>query len=137
MRLFFHLVKMIWMQIERLRRILSRHIAYQMDNPIIARAFDVLESSRILDRLGQAEYQTEVDNRLRIYVSTVRQLIKEIADEHSENVNPRLAAHAITTMYDQVGRWHQSSSTKADMEVIETYWKFVCDILHISAKELA
>ncbi|MGE3598712.1 MAG: TetR family transcriptional regulator [Dehalococcoidia bacterium] len=120
--------------VERLRRILSRHIAYQLDNPIVARAFDVLASSKILERLGQTGYQTEVDTRLRVYVSTVRHLIKEISARQSGKVAARLAGHAITTMYDQVGRWYHSGSKKEDMDVTETYWGFVCAILRINGK---
>lgn len=120
--------------VERLKRILARHITYQIDNPIVASAFDVLASSKILDRLGQTQYQSEVNKRLKVYVSTVRGLIKEIAERYSDHVDARLAAHAITTMYDQVGRWHQSGSKSQNDEVIETFWSFVCAILHLEGK---
>lgn len=120
--------------VERLRRILARHITYQIENPIIARAFDVLASSQILDRLGQAQYQFEVNKRLKVYVSTVRQLIKQITEQHSSHVDARLAAHAITTMYDQVGRWHQTGQVKENSGVIETYWGFVRAILYLKEK---
>lgn len=125
-------------RVERLRRILARHITYQIENPVIARAFDVLASSRILNRLGQTQYQSEVDKRLKVYVSTVRQLIKEITDQYSDHIDARLAAHAITTMYDQVGRWYRSAQEAADGKddscVIETYWSFVRAILHLDGK---
>lgn len=120
--------------IERLRLILSRHITYQVENPVVARAFDVLASSKILDRLGQTQYQSEVNERLKVYVSTVRQLIQEITDEHSSHIDARLAAHAITTMYDQVGRWHRPGKAKDNTDVIETYWSFVRAILHLDGK---
>lgn len=123
--------------VEHLRRILARHITYQMENPIVARAFDVLETSKILERLGQSDYHEEVIKRLRVYVSTVRKLIEEITTRQSGNTVPRLAAHAITTMYDQVGRWHQSNSKDGDTDVIEAYWGFVCKILQISEKNKA
>lgn len=121
--------------IERLQLILARHITYQVENPVVARAFDVLASSRILDRLGQTQYQAEVNDRLKIYVSTVRKLIQEITDQHSNHIDARLAAHAITTMYDQVGRWHRPSRLKDNEDVIEAYWNFVRAILHLEGKD--
>lgn len=119
--------------IERLRRILGRHINYQIENPIVARAFDVLASSKILDRLGQTQYQADVNKRLKVYVSTVRQLIRDITEQYSGHIDARLAAHAITTMYDQVGRWYQAGDDSGD--VIETYWSFVRAILHLDGTD--
>jgi AcrR family transcriptional regulator len=120
--------------VERLRRILARHIQYQIENPIVASAFDVLASSKILDRLGQAQYQSEVDKRLKVYVSAVRKLIREITEQYSDHVDARLAAHAITTMYDQVGRWHRSGTKSDNDHVIETFWSFVRAILRLDGK---
>lgn len=120
--------------VERLRRILGRHINYQIENPVVARAFDVLASSKILDRLGQTQYQDDVNKRLKVYVSTVRQLIRDITEQFSDHIDARLAAHAITTMYDQVGRWHQASDDNG--HVIETYWSFVRAILHLDGRDV-
>lgn len=120
--------------IERLRLILGRHIQYQIENPVVAQAFDVLQSSKILDRLGQTQYQAEVKERLKKYVSTVRALIRDITEQYSNHIDARLAAHAITTMYDQVGRWYQSGGKKDNSDVIETYWNFVRAILHLDDK---
>ena len=117
--------------VERLRNILARHIRYQIENPVVASAFDVLASSKILDRLGQTQYQSEVNARLKVYVSTVRRLINNIAETYSQHIDARLAAHAITTMYDQVGRWRSAGPRTEDSRVIEVYWSFVCSILHL------
>lgn len=116
----------------RLRGILSRHAVYHIANPLIVRAFEVLSASDLLARLGAEAERAAVVDQLRLYVRTVGALVGEILERQDlPRPNTRIVTHAITTMYDQIGRWYVSRSPAQDAELIETYWALVRSMLRL------
>ena len=119
--------------VDRLRRILARHINYQIQNPMIARAFDVLSANDVLARLGESEERAAVIDQLRLYLRTVSSLVGEIL-ERQDPPRPsiRIVSHAITTMHDQISRWYVSRSDAQDIELLDTYWNLTRQMLRLT-----
>lgn len=108
--------------VEALEGILERHIRYQLDNPVIARAFDILMAHNLLQRVGEITFQQAIQDRLRLYLREVTKLVSQLVEESSVKTDYRIVSSAISTMYDQVGRWYISSSKAADDNLVATYW---------------
>ena len=119
--------------VDRLRGILARHINYQIENPMIARAFDVLSANDVLARLGESEERTAVMDQLKLYLRTVSTLVGEILERQDPpRPSTRIISHAITTMHDQISRWHVSRSDAQDIELVDTYWDLTRQMLRLA-----
>lgn len=112
-----------------LEDILGRHIRYQLDNPVIARAFDILIAHNLLQRVGELGFQRAIQDRLRHYVREVTKCVAALIPETDNPRDPRIIANAITTMYDQVGRWYTPSSKAADDYLVAKYWELTRGML--------
>lgn len=106
-----------------LEGILERHIRYQAENPVIARAFDILTSHNLLQRIGEVAFQRALHERLKHYVGEVTRCVSLLAVGTQDPKDHRIIANAITTMYDQVVRWHPSTSKAGDDYLIAKYWE--------------
>jgi len=118
--------------VDRLRRILARHLNYQIENPMIARAFDVLSANDVLARLGESEERAAVIDQLKLYLRIVSTLVGEILERQDPpRPSTRIVSHAITTMHDQISRWHVSRSDAQDTELVDTYWALTRQMLRL------
>jgi TetR/AcrR family transcriptional regulator, cholesterol catabolism regulator len=116
-------------EIAALEGILERHIRYQLENPVIARAFDILMSHDLLQRVGEVTFQQAVQDRLRLYLREVTKLVSILIEQSPEPKDYRIVSSAISTMYDQVGRWYTPSSKATDAHLVETYWHLTLRML--------
>lgn len=108
--------------IKALEGILERHIRYQLENPVIARAFDILMAHNLLQRVGEIKFQQAIQDRLRLYLREVTKLVSLLIEDAPVKADYRILSSAISTMYDQVGRWYVSASKAADNHLVATYW---------------
>ena len=115
----------------KLKGILERHIRYQLENPVIARAFDILTVHDLLQRVGEVAFQQGVRDRLRHYGREVGKCISELAENTKGVKDRRIISNAIVTMYDQVGRWYKPTSKAAADHLIATYWGLAKRMLSI------
>lgn len=119
--------------VNRLKGILERHLSYQINNPVLNRAYDVLARSGVLVRMERQDAQNEVVRLTRNYIGVVSDLMGKIIKENGENEPPlKPAVYSITTMYDQTYRWYHRDGPITESELIDTYWKFTSKILGIS-----
>ena len=119
--------------VKRLHGILDRHTTYVLENPTIARAFDNLSSIEdLLKDHGMPDSQKELSNRMKIYQQAVMQVINDIFKEYPEaRVDEKVAALAITSMYDQIIRFYVPRSKSWDRKLIQTYWTLTQRMLGI------
>ena len=119
--------------VDRLKGILERHLLYQINNPVLNRAYDVLARSGVLVRMERQDAQNEVVRLTRNYIRVVSELMGNIIKENGGNRPPlKPAVYSITTMYDQAYRWYHRDGPITESELIDTYWKFTSKILEIS-----
>lgn len=117
--------------VEALEGILERHIRYQLENPAIAKAFDILMAHNLLQRVGEIKFQQAIQDRLRLYLREVTKLVALLVEEAPVKADYRIVSSAISTMYDQVGRWYVSTSKSADDDLVATYWELARRMLGI------
>ena len=110
---------------------MERHIRYQLDNPVIARAFDILMAHNLLQRVGEITFQQAIQDRLRLYLREVTKLVSQLVEESPAKTDYRIVSSAISTMYDQVGRWYVSTAKAADDHLVATYWDLTRRMLGI------
>lgn len=118
--------------LQALESILERHIRYQLENPVIARAFDILMSHNLLQRVGEIKFQQAIQDRLRLYLRELTKLVSLLMDPSSESKDHRIVSNAISTMYDQVGRWYTSSSKMGDDYLVASYWDLTKRMLGVA-----
>lgn len=116
-----------------LEGMLERHIRYQLENPVIAQAFDILTAHNLLQRVGEVAFQQALRDRLRRYAREVTRCVSDIVGDTPDPKDHRVIANAITTMYDQVGRWYKSSSKAADDHLVDTFWNLTKRMLNVAA----
>jgi len=117
--------------LDKLQSILERHIRYQLENPVIARAFDILTAHDLLQRVGEIAFQQGVRDRMRHYGREVGKCVSNVVGSECDPVDHRILANAIVTMYDQVGRWYTPTSRDADDHLVATYWDLTKRLLGI------
>ncbi|MCK0532600.1 TetR/AcrR family transcriptional regulator [Sphingobium agri] len=117
--------------LEALEGILERHIRYQLDNPVIARAFDILMAHNLLQRVGEITFQQAIQDRLRLYLRELTKLVSQLVEESPVKTDYRIVSSAVSTMYDQVGRWYVSTSKAADDHLVASYWELTRRMLGI------
>ena len=117
-----------------LNGILSRHVRYQLDNPTIANAFDILASHSFLERLGESAAQKALTVRLRHYQRTLTAAVSDILKRSGDELEVRTVAHAIATMYDQVVRWYRPGTTANDTLLIDSYWELTKRMLRLTSE---
>lgn len=118
--------------LQAMEGILERHIRYQLENPVIARAFDILMSHNLLQRVGEIRFQQAIQDRLRLYLRELTKLVSVLMDPSSESRDHRIVSNAISTMYDQVGRWYTSPSKAGDDYLVASYWDLTQRMLGIA-----
>ena len=119
--------------VNRLKGILERHLLYQINNPVLNRAYDVLARSGVLVRMERQDAQNEVVRLTRNYIGVVSDLMGNIIKENGGDIPPlKPAVYSITTMYDQAYRWYHRDGPITESELIDTYWQFTSKILEIS-----
>jgi AcrR family transcriptional regulator len=118
--------------LHKLESILERHIRYQLENPVIARAFDILTAHDLLQRVGEIAFQQAVRDRLRYYGREVGKCVANTVEGTKDPKDHRIFTNAIVTMYDQVGRWYTPTSKAADNHLVATYWDLTKRMLGIN-----
>lgn len=118
-------------EVKALEGILERHIRYQLENPVIARAFDILMAHDLLRRVGEDKFQQAIQDRLRLYLREVTKLVSILVETSPETKDYRIVSSAISTMYDQVGRWYTSTSRASDDHLVATFWDLTRKMLGI------
>jgi len=122
--------------IARLKGILERHLLYQIDNPTINKAFDVLVRSGVLVRMQRQEAQNEILRLTRVYIKVVSDLTQTIVEPLGEDAPPlKPAVNCITTMYDHVHRWYHRDGPITVSELVDIYWSFSAKILGIDNRQ--
>ena len=119
----------------RLHGILDRHLNYQFEHAMIARAFDTLTSSNgaLLVQIGKRTSQEELKEKLRRYLNAVTAEVKSILERRpGDTLDSRYAARAITTMYDTVVRWYSAQSPAKDEKRKAAYWELTLRMLNVS-----
>ncbi len=115
----------------KLEGILERHIRYQLENPVIARAFDILTAHDLLQRVGEIGFQQGVRDRLRHYGREVGKCVSALVPSIRDPKDHRIISNAIVTMYDQVGRWYAPTTKAADDHLVATFWGLTKRMLEI------
>ena len=118
----------------KLAGILERHIRYQLENPVIARAFDILTAHELLERVGEISFQQGVRDRLKHYAREVTKCVSNLFECTQDPKDHRIVANAIITMYDQVGRWYTPTSKEADDHLVATYWALTNRMLGVDLR---
>jgi AcrR family transcriptional regulator len=113
---------------ERLRLIFRRFVLYAFDHPVLARAYDLISTALLLERIGDEEALLSLRRHVTVLNNRIRALVEKVLfDYQRSSVDAEMAAFAVTAMHDQMVRMYVPHGDPE--KLIETCWSFARIIL--------
>ena len=119
--------------IERLEKLVTRHVLYQLEHARVAKANDALLDSDILDRIGDMRARNQVRALMREHLDVLTEVILAILRGLGSDLDPRLCALAIGSMCDRVLRWYRPSGQYSPEKIARTYWQLAQNMLGLGS----
>ena len=114
--------------VDRLRRIVMRHVNYQIADAHVAKAFDFFMYGSTQQGYVSEYSRNQVRTLLRQYVNVVSDILRLI-DRRLTRRESRMRAIVITDMCDTVGRWYRADGEYSPEKVGSFYWSLIRKIV--------
>lgn len=110
---------------DRIRGLMHRHIAFQLERGALVRANDLLVESDALRVKMAPEVAAKVRGDMRRYLDLLTELITDLKESGRAGYEvPRLGAFAIISMCDRVQTWYRPGAALDAAEVADHFWRF-------------
>jgi TetR/AcrR family transcriptional regulator, cholesterol catabolism regulator len=113
---------------DRLRRIVMRHVNYQIADAHAAKAFDFFMYGSSQESCVSEYSRNQVRALLRQYVNVVSDILRLI-DRRLTRRESRMRAIVITDMCDTVGRWYRCDGEYSPEKLGRFYWSLIRKIV--------